>query len=178
MSPCNCSWSAHLLPSHRPLWTTCELLRQQHTANELNLRNILWRGHAILCSKFERVILTLSANVGIKSASSSAFGLVPSGTFARVLICYITDWLMNAKLIFWKRFYCGCLIMSISLFYFSTTRLQRSVNKMSGGGWKRYTQEVGLDIEGRLNGFVVRRIQLRWISCCVKLGGAHLYCHS
>jgi hypothetical protein len=47
------------------------------------------------------IILILSANVGIKSASASAFGLVSSGTLWAP-ICYLTGWLLGDIVIFWS----------------------------------------------------------------------------
>jgi hypothetical protein len=73
-----------------------------------------------------RIILMQSANVGIKSASASALGLLLSWA----PICYLTGWLLNNIVIFWKRFYRGCL------------------GKLSGSGWTRYIQEGGLDVGG------------------------------
>jgi hypothetical protein len=108
------------------------------------------------------LILMLSANVGIKSASASAFGLVSSGSLSWAPICYLTCWLLNDIVIFWKLFYQGCLKMCLWLWGrgcgFSTTELQRTMGKMSGSGWTRHIREGGLYLDDRLHGPLCRRI--------------------
>jgi hypothetical protein len=99
------------------------------------------------------IILMLSANVGIKSTSASAFGLVSSGTLSWAPICYWTVWLLNDIVIFWKLFYRGCLKMCLYLWGrscgFSTTELQRTMGKTSGSGWTRHIQEGKVDWKWR-----------------------------
>jgi hypothetical protein len=54
-----------------------------------------------------RIIIMLSPNVGIKSASASAFGLASSGTLWAPS-CYLTDQMLNDIAIFLKLYYQGC----------------------------------------------------------------------
>jgi hypothetical protein len=59
------------------------------------------------------IILMLFADVCVKSASASAFGLLPSGTLSWAPSCDLTGWLLNDIVIFWKLFYRGCLKMCL-----------------------------------------------------------------
>jgi hypothetical protein len=48
------------------------------------------------------IILSLSVNLGIKSASELAFPLESSGILPWAPICYLTGWLLNDIMISWK----------------------------------------------------------------------------
>jgi hypothetical protein len=101
LHPYHYSRSAHLFADDHPLrMQFCEWLRHQHAADELLLHNILWTDEACFTREgvfsvhnshlWARIILMLSANVDIKSASTSAFGLVSSGTLSLATVSYLT----------------------------------------------------------------------------------------
>jgi hypothetical protein len=92
--------SAHMFPDNHPqsrqFW---KWLRRQHAEDELFVHSILWtdagfrREVCIISTTVvsgHGIILVLSPNVGIKSNSSSAFGLVRSGTLSWAPNCYLT----------------------------------------------------------------------------------------
>jgi hypothetical protein len=58
------------------------------------------------------IILMLSTNVGLKSASASQFGWNYC-TYCRRPICYLIGWLLNGIVIFWNVFYWGCMKMCL-----------------------------------------------------------------
>jgi hypothetical protein len=125
LHPYHNSRSAHLFPDDRSLRKQfCEWL-QQHAADELfftqhslGIRSVFyaWGGGcstSTTVTSGHGIIPMLSANVGIKSGSASAFELVSSGTLSWAPICYLTGWLLNYIVIFWKLFYRGCLKMCL-----------------------------------------------------------------
>lgn len=94
------------------------------------------------------IILLQSANVGIESASASAFGLELSGTLLWTLTCYLTaQWYHD----FWKMLYCGCLKILVRqrlwLAWWSSSTLW--------GGCMQHNQEGRLDIVDRLHGLFI-----------------------
>jgi hypothetical protein len=141
--------------------------------------NILWTDESCFTREGEGVFNVHSSHLwtrdnphairehGYKSASASEFGLLSSGTLSWVPNWYLTGWLLNDIVVFWKLSYRSCLQMCVWLWGrgcgFSTMELERTMGKMSGNGWTRHIQEGGLDVEGRLHVTLDRWIQLRCI---------------
>jgi hypothetical protein len=112
------SRSAHLFSDDRPLQTQ---YANGYDTNTLRMSSFCTTFcgqtkrvlHVRVCSTSTTVtsghgiILMVSANVGILSATASAFGLVSSGTLSWAPICYWTGWMLNDIVIFWKLFYRG-----------------------------------------------------------------------
>jgi hypothetical protein len=55
------------------------------------------------------IILMLSTNVNINSASTWRFGMVLSETLSWAPVCYLTCWLFNDSVVFWKLCYGRCV---------------------------------------------------------------------
>jgi hypothetical protein len=105
-----------------------------------------------------QVILILSANVGIKSASASALGLKLSKSLSWVPFCNLTGWFLNDITIFLKVLYWGLPVRQ-RLWYQHTgapTNYRECVWQWLKG-WKRRIEEAGLDGEGRLHSLLGHR---------------------
>jgi hypothetical protein len=141
--------------------STREILRMATTS-----KHCRWAPRVRVCSKSRRVIsgdgmiLMLSANVGMKSASASVLGLVLSGHCCRP---YLLPVRMTAQR---HRDFTGtsiaCLKMCLQLWDrgcgFITTELQRSMGKVPCSGWARHILFGGLVVEGHLHGLLGRQI--------------------
>jgi hypothetical protein len=101
------------------------------------------------------IILMLSANVGIKSASASAFGLVSSGTLSWAPICYLTGWLLNDIVIFWELFYWAACRCASSCF----AEVVVSARRSSSALWGRCPAVIERDI--------TRKVDLTWRVDCM-----------
>lgn len=99
--------------SNRPLWKQfCKWLWHKHTLVELLLCHSLWMDKACSLSEVywtltrdtsgHETVLTPSVNVGIMSASASIFGSELMRTLSQAALCYLTGWLLNNTVIFWK----------------------------------------------------------------------------
>jgi hypothetical protein len=145
------SGSAQLFLDDRPLWM------QQHNTNELSLHNILWKTKHVLrvtvrsvsatVTSGHGIIFILSANVGIRSASTSAFGLE------------LSEIVMGPYLLpdFRKTVVPG-LLADVPPVVRQKLWFHNSGAKISSSGRTRHIQESGLDIKDRLHELYGRRI--------------------
>jgi hypothetical protein len=100
---CNSANSYDILFLHKILWAEEAIFMCQGVFNVHNSH--IWARYNIILMEY--------ANMGIKSASASVFGLELSGTLPLAPTWYVTGRLPNDVVIFWKLFYQDCLKMCL-----------------------------------------------------------------
>jgi hypothetical protein len=90
------------------LWFSCCIIMAhftRHSAERHCVSRVRVYSTSTTFSSDHRIIIVVSADVGIKLALASTFGLASSRTLSWASVCYLTSWQLRNILIFLELFY-------------------------------------------------------------------------